>query len=332
MLDKGVKLQLFFEPFHKIIDNVQSIKAHIHRITFTTNYNYNQITESLGQEFRLEKLKKNPYQFKAIYEKEGSTKAFGFNIHIKTGLKKQMRNRTNRFSMITIVPDGELAPYTHRFKISKLHRRFKMGDVKISKLELAFDLFLNDHKRVRETFKSFLQIAYRPYITDNKDIFFRGNQLVEGKRLNIVYYLGMDNKIYERGKDRDRIYFAKESDGKKQNDYGWHMQDLDRIRFERTLTRRKLSNLGISTFHDLFKYKNNDGLNILHNLIDHFQFRYIKSGPKAGSYMNLMEASLQIDSKNKNKKVPPINHPTIISLKSQINDAIYNHSNEWFII
>ena len=116
---KKANLQLFFNEIIRPLDEIDHIRAHIHRISFTTNYPYDRIAEKLGTEFQIKPISKHSKSNSSIYKFEGYTNFLDFKVHVMTGLIGSMIKKTDRFSRITIVPKVPINPRRHRSMICK---------------------------------------------------------------------------------------------------------------------------------------------------------------------------------------------------------------------
>ena len=83
---KKANLQLFFNEIIRPLDEIHHIRAHIHRISFTTNYPYKRIAEKLGSEFQTKPISKHSRSRSSIYLLEGYTNFLDFKVHVMTGL------------------------------------------------------------------------------------------------------------------------------------------------------------------------------------------------------------------------------------------------------
>jgi len=324
---KKANLNTFFNGIFEPLDDINHVRAHIHRITFSTNYNYNEIKKKLGSGFKVKPINKNSKSYRSIYLLEGFTNFREFKIQVMTGLKPLMLKKTDRFSNISIVPTCPIRPDKHKELLCELHNLFKNGLVKVNKVELAIDLMHISPEAVRRTFHSILKIIYVPYITDSSKISFDGNQIQGGKKLNAVVNLGEKNKAYERGEDEDRIPVKHNDKRRVIRIFGWPYEVLDRIRLERTMDRRELQKLKIDTLHDLAQYRYKKGKNIMHELQNHFQFRYIVKGPYFANYACLMDTVVKMPRKS--NYVVPIKRIKIWRLNNRIIKAIDDHNTKW---
>ncbi len=324
---KKANLKTFFNGIIEPLDDIVHVRAHIHRISFSTNYNYEDIVKKLGSRFQIKQIRKHSKSFHSIYSHEGFTNFKEFKIHVMTGLKPWMLKKTNRFSQISVVPTFEISPDRHKNLICELHNLFGNSIVKVNAVELAIDLMHISPDAVRRTFHSILNIIYVPYITRSNKIRFDGNQIQSGKKLNAVVKLGKKNKVYERGEDENRIPEEYNEKDRRIRISGWPIEDLDRIRLERTMDRRELKKLKIDTLHDLAQYRDEMGKNIMHGLQNHFQFKYIVKGEHCANYTCLMNTVVRMSRKS--NYVLPIKRLKIRRLKRRIINAIDDHNAEW---
>lgn len=325
---KKANLQLFFNEIIRSLDEIDHIRAHIHRISFTTNYPYKMIAEKLGTEFQIKAISKRSKSSSSIYKFEGYTNFLDFKVHVMTGLIESMIKKTDRFSRITIVPKVPINPRRHRSMICKLHNRFKFGFVKVSEVELAVDLMHISPRAVRRTFQSILKIIYVSYITDSNKIRFDGHQAQLGKKLNAVLKLGDKSKVYERGDDKDKIPEEYDKKGRLATISGWPYEVLDRVRLEKTMKRRELKGIEVDSLSDLAHYRDGAGNNIMQKFLNHFQFRYIVRGPLQANYTCLMRTVVNLPRKA--NYVLQIKKLKIRKLKRRIRKAVERHNSRWF--
>lgn len=289
------------KSFHdSIIDSISlitSVEAIIHRITFSLNFSYNQICESFGVKFRLHTIGRFSRSNKSIYLFEGWTKIFDLKAHIMTGISDKMKFRSNRFSMISIIPNNPISPIDHKNLILKIEKKLVCSDLKVSEVELAYDFKTDSHKHVPLVFAALRKIIYIPYVIKSESIINSGNQLVSRKKLNAVLHLGSRDKIYERGRDENKFSKKYNDIGEKSKTPGWDKKDLDRVRLERILLRRNLRNQKINNLKDLVEHEIS-GMNIMHNIIDHYKLKEITKGPYKANHYCLLGALAKMEKKD----------------------------------
>lgn len=111
--------------------------------------------------------------------------------------------------------------------------------LKLSSVEYTLDLFCNRASDV-EWFFSLLSRCM--YVPSQRKVNFLGEDLVnfgDNTRMNAVFRIGDDTKIYERGNDDD-----KETTG------GWKYVNLNRLRLEHTARRVELKKHGLNLLSD----------------------------------------------------------------------------------
>ena len=307
------------EPFGFVLEVI----ALIHRITITTNYSYNRIIKAFGVNFPIHRINDK----KSMYLYEGFFNYLGMKVHVLTGLTSKMWKVTNRLTQLSIVPDGIISPQEHKIVLLKFDELLSDGKVKVKEAELTYDIMFKVIHYVHMMFESLRKIIYIPNLTKASKIIVDGMQFRADKKLNCLIKYGDKTKLYERGPDNKRVKITYKDNGFLRKVKGWPVEGLDRVRIEYTLDRRKLNSLGIDTIGDFVSYRNNDGVNIMHQLIDFPQFREIVMGSHKANYNCLMSIVVQL--KRKSNYVVPFNRLKTKLFRRKLNRAVYNHSKYW---
>jgi hypothetical protein len=161
-------------------------------------------------------------------------------------------------SYLGVYPREHILPKAYRNFLKWLNS--SLTDLKVSQVEYAVDFYCSKPNAVADLFQTIIKNLYVPY---SKQINFIGGQTAygaNGKRFNLVYRVGNNFKIYERGPNRMK---------KKP---GWLFNALDRVRFEHTAKSYNLRKHGIIYLDDLISDSKFFKINF-----DKWQFKFFLS-------------------------------------------------------
>ena len=129
----------------------------------------------------------------------------------------------------------------------------------------------------------FSTIARTLYVRAQKTVSFPYGQEIDepkmnygGKKIryNSLCHTGERTKFYQRGEDEKKKFIRKNKKG--QEEWGWKIEDLDRVRLEFTADRRILLNCGIGDLHSFVENPKFWGMYIVYRDKNRLQFKEFK--------------------------------------------------------
>jgi hypothetical protein len=231
------------------------------------------------------------------YDRKYTRHSKDFSLNAFVNPKKRYRPRM----MVYIYPRKDLSPEEHKRFLNQLNS--SLPRLKVSSVEYAVDLFCKSPDTVRGLFEVIIKYLY---IRSQREIIIIDNS--ENRHSNRLYRIGKYYKMYERGKD---IH--------KQREKGWHVKDLDRVRFEFTADREKLKEREIKTLEDLIDDPKFIYLNFKKYLFR--QFKYTKRSRKLlGPYGKRLPAPYERYKAKDKSGVSGTYHSEYFKLKEKLTN------------
>jgi len=236
------RLYCMFDTFR----HIKQIEPKLHYIRLSGDYTYLELDNKIGPMRRIEKSESRM----PIYQTQTVCHLDGLQLTAFTGRTKGFFPRCRLEFTLPGMPPGsakhekDLGTHQRQF-LEKIGQR--LPDLWVTQLEYAIDIFpAGDCYTVRSLFNLLRRYLFVPHARkfsvsggqdDNRMIEVRGAiKMSRVLRANSL-------KLYERGNDGKRDHEVR----------GWHFEDFNRLRLERTFIRENLLKLGIVTLDDLIE-------------------------------------------------------------------------------
>jgi hypothetical protein len=208
---------------------IRKVEAKLHRINLSGDYGYITLKSRLGDLADLTSAKGNQ---NTNYDKKYFRKFEKFNLTAFVNPKHYFMPPC----YLNILPTTDVPLNSHKTFLENLND--KLPGLKVSSVEYAVDVFCDS---LMENNILFSVVSRTLYVPSQKEVSFPYEQAINygGKKIqyNGLCYTGDRTKYYQRGEDGKKEFIRKNKKGKEE--WGWKVEDLDRVRLEFTANRRE---------------------------------------------------------------------------------------------